>query len=61
MIVQDFTDYRNRAARLAKIQQDQQAMQIRLMVQDGKGWEDIVAELKVPSAVAMAAVFGRWR
>lgn len=54
-----FVDYRARAARLAKVQQQQQAYQIRRMVNDGLGWEDIVAELKVSREIARAAVFGR--
>ncbi len=59
MTTADFTDYRNRAARLAKVQKDQEAFQIRRMVNDGQGWEDLVAELKVSRAVARAAVLGR--
>ncbi len=61
MTTADFTDYRARAARLAKVQKDQEAFQIRRMVSDGQGWEDLVAELKVSRAVARAAVFGAKR
>lgn len=52
-------DDHQKAQRLAEVQRQQQAYQIRLMVKDGYGWEDLKRQLGVSRKVAREAVFGR--
>ena len=51
--------FAERMERLAERQRQQQAYQMRAMVNDGYGWEDLVAELKVSRDEAKTAVFRR--
>ncbi len=56
-----FTSESARAARVVRLQKAERAYQVRAMVNDGFGWEDIVFELKVSREIAKAAVFGAKR